>query len=78
MTEKTTYYVETTTDAYRIFRSLEAAHDFLYENDVDPSDTHWEDYNRAGDVLIRVPAFAEAKEKYTAAKAAWCAQYGCE
>jgi hypothetical protein len=78
MMHKVKYYVETPTDALRIFSCLEDAHDYLYENDVDPSDTHWDDYNRAGDVLIRVPAFAEAIERYTAAKAVACARWGCE
>lgn len=72
------FYVETKTDALRIFRSEEAAAEFLYENDVDPSDTHWEDYNQDGDTLIRVPAFADEAAKYIAAKAAWCDRYGCE
>lgn len=73
----TEFAVDTKTDAHRILRSEAEVIAYLAEYGLTEDDCEWE---RQSPIRVRViiPAFAEAIERYSAAKAIDCARWGCE
>lgn len=73
----TIYKVETKTDELRIFRSRQKVLKYLAEIGVAGLDAQW--YNQDSEtVIVTIPKFKAAREKYIKAKIASCERYGNE
>lgn len=59
-------------DAYRVFKNMADVVAFLHCHDVN-DDEYFSD-----DQYIRVPKFAEGRQRFTKAKLRECREWGCE
>ncbi len=69
------FLVETrNSDGYWCFSTSQEVYDFMKKNNV--TRFTWSKKDALGDVKVRVPAWAEGRADYIAAKTAACAKYG--
>ena len=64
-------------DAYRVFKNMADVVAFLHCHDVNDSD-HFSEFDSWNNHYIRVPKFAEGRERFRQAKSKECKVWGCE